>query len=119
RSGVPAHDAATRGDRAPGGNMSGTSEALKTGPRAEPVPFDVEAIRRDFPILHQEVHGRPLVYLDNAATTQKPKAVLEVLQRYYTQDNANIHRGVHELSERATAAYEGAREQVQRFLNAA
>jgi len=99
--------------------MSGTSEALKTGPRAEPVRFDVEAIRRDFPILHQEVHGRPLVYLDNAATTQKPKAVLEVLQRYYTQDNANIHRGVHELSQRATAAYEGAREKVQRFLNAA
>ncbi|PYQ11725.1 MAG: cysteine desulfurase CsdA [Acidobacteria bacterium] len=99
--------------------MSGTSEALKTGPRAELVRFDVEAIRRDFPILHQEVHGRPLVYLDNAATTQKPKAVLEVLQRYYTQDNANIHRGVHELSQRATAAYEGAREKVQRFLNAA
>jgi len=99
--------------------MSGTSEALKTGPSAEPVRFDVEAIRRDFPILHQEVHGRPLVYLDNAATTQKPKAVLEVLQRYYTQDNANIHRGVHELSQRATAAYEGAREKVQRFLNAA
>jgi cysteine desulfurase/selenocysteine lyase len=83
------------------------------------IPWDVERIRKDFPILHQEVHGRPLVYLDNAATTQKPQVVLEALQGYYAMDNANVHRGVHRLSERATLAYEGARDQVQRFLNAA
>ena len=80
---------------------------------------DVERIRRDFPILHQEVHGKPLVYLDNAATSQKPRQVIAALDHYYTADNANIHRGVHTLSERATAAYEGARDKVQRFLNAA
>ncbi|HEY3383673.1 MAG TPA: cysteine desulfurase [Vicinamibacterales bacterium] len=81
-------------------------------------PFDVEAVRRDFPILRQEVHGRPLAYLDNAATTQKPTSVVEALTHYYLHDNANIHRGVHLLSERATAAYEAARQVVQRFLNA-
>jgi cysteine desulfurase/selenocysteine lyase len=79
----------------------------------------VEAVRKDFPILHQEVHGKPLAYLDNAATTQKPQAVLDALHAYYTTDNANVHRGVHRLSERATEAYEGARERVQRFLHAA
>ncbi|HEX7787041.1 MAG TPA: aminotransferase class V-fold PLP-dependent enzyme, partial [Methylomirabilota bacterium] len=83
------------------------------------IPWDVERIRKDFPILHQEVHGRPLVYLDNAATTQKPQVVLDALQGYYAMDNANVHRGVHRLSERATLAYEGARDRVQRFLNAA
>jgi cysteine desulfurase/selenocysteine lyase len=81
--------------------------------------WDVERIRRDFPILHQKVHGRPLVYLDNAATTQKPQAVIDALSAYYAEDNANVHRGVHLLSERATEAYEGARGRVQRFLNAA
>ena len=81
--------------------------------------WDVERIRKDFPILSQEVHGRPLVYLDNAATTQKPHAVIEALERYYATDNANVHRGVHLLSERATQAYEAARSRIRRFLNAA
>ncbi|WP_275439065.1 cysteine desulfurase [Archangium violaceum] len=82
------------------------------------IPLDVARIRADFPILHQEVRGRPLVYLDSAATTQKPQAVIDALVRYYTHDNANVHRGVHALSERATQAYEGARERVRRFINA-
>ena len=81
--------------------------------------FDVHAVRRDFPVLDQKVHGHPLVYLDNAATAQKPRAVLDALQHYYSCDNANIHRGLHELSERSTAAYEAARSRVARFLNAA
>jgi cysteine desulfurase/selenocysteine lyase len=81
--------------------------------------WDVERVRKDFPVLHQEVHGKPLVYLDSAATSQKPQAVIDALVRYYSQDNANVHRGVHALSERATAAYEGARERIQRHLNAA
>ncbi len=80
--------------------------------------MDVERIRADFPILDQEVHGRPLVYLDNAATTQKPHRVIEALRHYYEKDNSNVHRGVHQLSERATAAYEAARDKVRRFLNA-
>ena len=81
--------------------------------------LDVAAIRRDFPILRQRVHGRPLVYLDNAATTQKPQVVIDRLVHYYSQENANIHRGVHALSVLATDAYDAARESVQRFLNAA
>jgi cysteine desulfurase / selenocysteine lyase len=81
--------------------------------------FDVQKVRRDFPILHQKVHGKPLVYLDNAATTQKPLAVIEAIQHYYLHDNSNIHRGVHTLSERATEAYEKVREQARKFLNAA
>ncbi|MGH7331491.1 MAG: SufS family cysteine desulfurase [Candidatus Rokuibacteriota bacterium] len=81
--------------------------------------WDVERVRKDFPILHQEVHGKPLVYLDSAATSQKPQAVIDALVRYYSQDNANVHRGVHALSERATGAYEGARVRIQRHLNAA
>ncbi len=82
--------------------------------------FDAKRLREDFPILHQTVRdGRPLVYLDNAATTQKPRAVIDAIRRYYERDNANIHRGVHELSERATAAYERARVLVQRFVGAA
>jgi cysteine desulfurase / selenocysteine lyase len=76
-------------------------------------------VRADFPILHQKVHDQPLVYLDNAATSQKPKAVLEALQHYYQTDNANVHRGVHTLSSRATDAYEGARDKVAAFVNAA
>jgi cysteine desulfurase/selenocysteine lyase len=80
--------------------------------------LDVLAIRRDFPALAQRVHGRPLVYLDNAATTQKPRQVIDAIRRYYEEDNANVHRGVHALSERATAAYEGAREKVRAFVNA-
>ena len=88
--------------------------------RATPVMpgLDVDAIRADFPALDQLVHGKPLVYLDNAATTQKPRAVLDAMQRYYERDNANVHRGVHTLSERATEAYEGAREKVRAFVNA-
>ena len=82
------------------------------------VTFDVAAVRADFPVLHQQVHGRPLVYLDNAATSQKPAVVLDTLRHYYELDNANVHRGVHELSGRATDAYEGAREAIRAFLNA-
>lgn len=81
--------------------------------------LDVAAIRADFPALHQQVHGHPLAYLDNAATTQKPAAVIEAIDHYYRHDNANIHRGVHALSERATAAYEAARDKVRDFLGAA
>lgn len=80
--------------------------------------FDVERVRDDFPILHKKVRGRELVYLDNAATSQKPRAVIEAIIRYYEQDNANIHRGVHFLSERATAEFEAARKTAQLFLNA-
>ncbi|WP_448603806.1 SufS family cysteine desulfurase [Thermoleptolyngbya sp.] len=76
-------------------------------------------VRADFPILHQEIHGKPLVYLDNAATSQKPLAVLEALEEYYKRYNSNVHRGVHTLSGLATDAYEGARDKVQRFVNAA
>ncbi len=81
--------------------------------------LDPEALRREFPILYQEVHGKPLIYLDNAATTQKPRSVIDALVRYYEQDNANVHRGVHELSQRATNDYEDARTVVQQFLGAA
>ena len=80
--------------------------------------FDVEKVRADFPILHQQAHGHPLIYLDNAATSQKPKAVIDAIVQYYEHYNANIHRGVHYLSERATAQYEAARKTVQRFINA-
>ena len=89
--------------------------AAREGPRAR---FDVERIRADCPILKQKIHGKPLVYLDNAASTQKPRAVLDALARYYETANANVHRGVHLLSERATKEYEDARVKVQRFLNA-
>jgi cysteine desulfurase / selenocysteine lyase len=81
--------------------------------------FNVEVIRRDFPILAQQVHGHPLVYLDNAATSQKPRAVIDAVSRYYEHDNANIHRGVHFLSEHATGEHEAARRTVQQFINAA
>ncbi len=81
--------------------------------------FDVHAIRRDFPILHQQVNGKPLVYLDNAASSQRPSAVIEAISSYYERDHANVHRGVHTLSQRATDAYEGAREVVRNFINAA
>ncbi len=79
---------------------------------------DVRALRADFPILSQQVHGKPLVYLDNAATTQKPTAVLAAIQKYYSEDNANVHRGVHTLSGRATDAFEGARAKIQKFIGA-
>ncbi|HSH84219.1 MAG TPA: cysteine desulfurase [Guyparkeria sp.] len=81
-------------------------------------PFSVEAIRAQFPVLDQEVHGRPLVYLDNAATTQKPQVVIDTIREFYERDNANIHRGVHTLSARASERFEAARTQVARTLNA-
>ncbi len=80
--------------------------------------FDVEKVRADFPILHQEINGKPLVYLDNGATTQKPEAVIEAISHYYRYDNSNVHRGAHTLSDRSTAAFETARETVRQFLNA-
>jgi cysteine desulfurase/selenocysteine lyase len=82
-------------------------------------PQEVTHIRQDFPILNQSVHGRPLVYLDSAATSQKPQVVLDAIQRYYVEQNANVHRGVHYLSELATREYEDARVKLQHFINAA
>jgi cysteine desulfurase/selenocysteine lyase len=82
----------------------------------QPTTLDVEAIRADFPILQRRVHGMPLIYLDNAATSQKPRAVIDSLTRYYEQTNANVHRGVHTLSEEATAQYEGARAKLASFI---
>ncbi len=96
--------------------MKAAQEIAKLEPRRN--RFDVEQVRKDFPILAQKVHGKPLVYLDNGATSQKPRAVIEALNHYYAEQNSNIHRGVHHLSERATAAYEAAREKVRRFVNA-
>ncbi|HET7175813.1 MAG TPA: cysteine desulfurase [Gammaproteobacteria bacterium] len=84
----------------------------------ESAGFDPLRWRGDFPILHTQVHGKPLVYLDNAATSQKPRAVIDAVSRYYESSNANVHRGVHHLSEVATAAYEGAREKVRSYINA-
>jgi cysteine desulfurase/selenocysteine lyase len=92
-----------------------TSEAVAVEGRE---PWDVERIREDFPVLRQTVHGKPLVYLDNAATAQKPLAVIDAERNFYLRDNANVHRGVHALSERATRAYEEVRTKVQRLLNA-
>src|ERR687893_1337275 len=80
--------------------------------------YDVEEIRRDFPILDRRIGGKRLVYLDNAATSQKPRRVLDTLTEYYEKHNANIHRGVHRLAEEATASYEEARQKVARFLGA-
>jgi cysteine desulfurase / selenocysteine lyase len=82
-----------------------------------PAP-DWAALRKDFPILDQQVHGKPLIYFDNAATSQKPRQVIDALLHYYERDNANVHRGIHELSNRATAAFEKARERTARFINA-
>ena len=89
-----------------------------TGEPASATRLDLARLRAEFPILATRVHGKPLVYLDNAATTQKPRAVLDALLAYYATENANIHRGVHHLSQLATEAYEAAREKVARFLNA-
>jgi cysteine desulfurase/selenocysteine lyase len=86
--------------------------------RAPAGRFDVARIREDFPILKQKVHGKPLVYFDNGATSQKPQSVIDALNHYYSAENSNIHRGVHYLSERATAAYEAARDKVRGFINA-
>ncbi len=81
-------------------------------------PFDVEKIRADFPILHQQVSGQPLVYLDNAATTQKPNTVIDAISDYYRTDNSNVHRGAHALADRATVKFEAARDKVAQFINA-
>ena len=94
---------------------------MKSGdnPVVDSLAFDVERVRADFPLLRQQVNGKPLVYLDNGATSQKPQCVIDELVRYYTTENANVHRGVHTLSQLATDDYEGARSKVRRFLNAA
>ena len=104
----------------PAGSETLVPAAAAAGARPAPPGFDVAAIREDFPILRQTVRGgKPLAYLDNAATAQKPRAVIDAITRFYTQCNSNVHRGLHELSERATAAYEGARTTVRRTLGAA
>jgi cysteine desulfurase/selenocysteine lyase len=101
-------------------SVSGPADARPefAGLNLSPPPFDVETIRRDFPILRERVHGRPLVWLDNAATTQKPQSVIDRLSYFYAHENSNVHRAAHELAARATDAYEAAREKVRRFLNA-
>src|SRR4029450_4913783 len=100
--------------------MSFTSAIYTPSNRPErPRAFDVEKIRQDFPLLHRPIRGKPLVYLDNAATSQKPQGVLDALHHYYTAENANIHRGVHFLSQQSTQAYEAARSKVTRFVHAA
>jgi cysteine desulfurase / selenocysteine lyase len=99
--------------------MTSATNAIPWPQAARPVEFDVYKLRRDFPILGRKVHGKPLVYLDNAATAQKPQAVIDALVAYYTTENANIHRGVHALSEQATESYERARVVAQHLLNAA
>ncbi|HEU4929346.1 MAG TPA: cysteine desulfurase [Candidatus Krumholzibacteria bacterium] len=92
---------------------------MKTMTRTTKPALDVIAVRCDFPILGQDVHGKPLIYLDNAATSQKPHSVIDAITRYYENTNANVHRGVHTLSVRATELYEGAREKTRAFINAA
>ncbi len=89
-----------------------------TQARTETRPFEVEAIRRDFPVLHQKVNGRPLVYLDNAASAQKPQVVIDAVWKFYSRDSSNVLRGLHTLSERATAAYEAVRGKARQLLNA-
>ena len=86
--------------------------------RSNYLPFDVDKIRADFPVLEQMINGKPLVYLDNAATSQKPQSVIDALVNYYSTENANVHRGVHTLSQRATDDYEEARDKVRKFINA-
>ena len=91
---------------------------MSANPLVRGTTFDVATIRRDFPILHQSIHGKPLVYLDNAASSQRPRAVIDAISHYYEHDHANVHRGVHALSQRATDAYEGAREVIRKFIGA-
>ncbi len=93
---------------------------MAANPENTPIPaYDVARVRADFPILGTTVHGHPLVYLDSAASSQRPRAVLRAIEHYETHSHANVHRGVHALSQAATAAFEGARERVRRFVNAA
>ncbi|MCL4215496.1 MAG: cysteine desulfurase [Candidatus Hydrogenedentes bacterium] len=94
------------------------ADLASTAPGHRATPLDIDRVRGDFPILQQERNGKPLVYLDNAATSQKPEAVLDRLQRYYAEENANVHRGIHSLSETATEAFEQSRKKAQRFINA-
>src|SRR6266513_3161703 len=102
-------------------SLSNGSKTMITDATISALPkkaIDWESLRADFPILHQKVHGHPLIYFDNAATSQKPRAVIEALRNYYERDNANVHRGIHELSNRATEAYERARVRAAKFINA-
>ncbi len=108
----------TTAHRSPTTDRLSEAQPLRSAVRGLRSDYDVESIRRDFPILARSVHGRKLVYLDNAATTQKPQAVIDRLVRYYSEENSNVHRGVHYLSEVATSEYEAARTTVKRFLNA-
>jgi cysteine desulfurase/selenocysteine lyase len=108
---------------APAGALAGADPQLAHTAAAPSLnlssqPFDVQAIRRDFPILQERVNGKPLIWLDNAATTQKPQSVIDRLSYFYQHENSNIHRAAHELAARATDAYESAREKVRRFINA-
>ena len=96
--------------------MVSTADVLATPNLAQ--TWDVERIRADFPVLHQKVNGKPLIYLDNGASSQVPQVVIDRGSVYIEQEHSNIHRGVHYLSQRATTAYEGAREKVKRFINA-
>jgi len=95
------------------------SQGIGPNQQSPPPPLDVNRIREDFPILKQRIHGKPLVYLDNAASAQKPQAVIDAISHFYSTNYANVHRGIHWLSERATEAYEAARVSVQRFIGAA
>ena len=99
--------------------MSVTTPSVASPKESGTAPLDVAALRRDFPVLQQRVHGKPLVYLDNAATSQTPLAVIDAMRKFYLEDCANVHRGVHKLSQRATDDYEGARTAVQKFIGAA
>lgn len=97
--------------------MSEAAE-VDTQDKTKEADFDVEKVRKDFPILHQQVNGQPLVYLDNAATTQKPECVIQAISDYYRFDNSNVHRGAHALADRATTSFEGARKKLAAFINA-
>ncbi len=122
--GLTPPEAATDAPDAPAVPGHGTAQDLYFLPAVPRVAapsadgFDVNAVRRDFPVLQQRVHGKPLVWFDNAATTQKPQAVIDAVSRYYEQDNSNIHRGAHALAARSTEAYENARSTVRRYLGA-
>ena len=98
--------------------MAGEDRLVRDVPDATE-PLDVVRLREDFPILRVKVRGKQLVYLDNAASAQKPQRVIDAVQRFYSTQNSNVHRGLHRLSELATEAFEGAREKVQRYINAA
>src|SRR5690606_838880 len=114
-------DRAGTGTRGPGDRSGGDrpeDRAMTTQSTTAPGTFDARKVKQDFPILQQTIHGKPLTYLDSAASSQKPSVVIEALDAYYRASNANIHRGVYWLSERATALYDEAREKVARFINA-